>query len=309
MSTPYKQFRCQTVVKFLYIKIKREGAMEFVFIIILVFFIAVVFLWSVRIIPQQEAWVVERLGKYNRTLYAGLRFILPFIEIVRAKVSLKEQVMNIEKQEVITKDNAIVSVDAVAYYQVIKPEKAVYNIEDLEYAIIQTVQTNLRDIIGGMTLDDVLQSREKINLKIREALQGVAEDWGIVVKRTEVKEIKPPANIVDAMTKQMEAERNKRAMVTEAEGKKKAQVLEAEGYKLAKYQEAEAIERLGQAQANAVFSLMEAIQNKELASQFLIGDRFVGSLKDIAGSQNSKIVILPPNIESIFRLLDRDGEK
>lgn len=283
--------------------------MEFVFIIILVFFIAVVFLWSVRIIPQQEAWVVERLGKYNRTLYAGLRFILPFIEIVRAKVSLKEQVMNIEKQEVITKDNAIVSVDAVAYYQVIKPEKAVYNIEDLEYAIIQTVQTNLRDIIGGMTLDDVLQSREKINLKIREALQGVAEDWGIVVKRTEVKEIKPPANIVDAMTKQMEAERNKRAMVTEAEGKKKAQVLEAEGYKLAKYQEAEAIERLGQAQANAVFSLMEAIQNKELASQFLIGDRFVGSLKDIAGSQNSKIVILPPNIESIFRLLDRDGEK
>jgi len=283
--------------------------MGFVLIVILVFFVAVIFLWSVRIVPQQEAWVVERLGKYNRTLYAGLRFILPFIEIVRAKVSLKEQVMNIEKQEVITKDNAVVSVDAVAYYQIIRPEKAIYNIENLKYAIIQTVQTNLRDIIGGMTLDDVLQSREKINMKIREALQGVADDWGIVVKRTEVKEIKPPENIVDAMTKQMEAERNKRAMITEAEGKKKAQVLEAEGYKLAKYQEAEAIERLGQAQANAVLSLVGAIQNKELATYFLVGDRFVGSLKDIAGSKNSKIVILPPNVESIFRIMEKGGER
>ncbi|RMA97738.1 SPFH domain-containing protein [Hydrogenothermus marinus] len=280
--------------------------MEAIIPILIVFFIIVTLLWGIRIVHQQEALIVERLGKYNRTLYAGLRFIIPYLENIRAKVSLKEQVMNIEKQDVITKDNAIVSVDAVAYYQIVSPEKAVYNIENLEYAIIQTVQTNLRDIIGGMTLDEVLQSREKINMKIRETLQGVADDWGIIVKRTEVKEIKPPKNIVDAMTKQMEAERNKRAMITEAEGKKQAEVLEAEGYKLAKYQEAEAIERLGQAQANAVKALKEIIDNSEIASQFLIGDRFVSSLKEIANSNNSKIIVLPPNVENIFKILNEN---
>ena len=282
--------------------------MEIVISVFLAIVVILTLLWSIRIVPQQEAWIVERLGKYNRTLYAGLKILIPYIESVRAKISLKEQVLDVEKQEVITKDNAIVSIDAVAYYQVIDPAKAVYNIENLQYAIVQTVQTNLRDIVGGMTLDEVLQSREKINIKIKEALQGVADDWGIVVKRTEVKEIIPPQNIVNAMTKQMEAERNRRALVTEAEGKKQAQALEAEGFKLAKYQEAEAIERLGEAQANAVKSLKEAIGNEKVASQFLIGDRFVSSLKEIAKAENSKIIVLPPNVENIFKFISNNEE-
>ncbi|MEO2083342.1 MAG: stomatin-like protein [Desulfurobacteriaceae bacterium] len=258
---------------------------------------------SVKIVPQKEAWIIERLGKYHRTLHAGLHFIVPFIDRVRAKVSLKEQVLDIPKQEVITKDNVVVRIDAVCYFTVVKPEDAVYNIENLEYAIIQTIQTNLRDIIGGMELDEILSSREKINARIKEVLQGASASWGILINRVEVKEIEPPANIVQAMSMLIEADRKKRAMITEAEGKKRAQELEAEGYKLAKWQEAEAIERIGEAQANAVRSVREALGNPELAGKFLLGTDLVKTFERLSESQNSKLIFLPPSVESLLNLL------
>ncbi|WP_456455723.1 SPFH domain-containing protein [Thermovibrio sp.] len=272
--------------------------------LLVIFVLAVIFLLqAVKVVPQKQAWIVERLGKYYKTLHAGLHFIVPFIDRVVAKVSLKEQVLDIPKQEVITKDNVVVKIDAVCYFTVVKPEDAVYNIESLEYAIIQTIQTNLRDIIGGMELDEILSSREKINAKIKEVLQGAASTWGILINRVEVKEIEPPENIVEAMSMLIEADRKKRAMITEAEGKKKAQVLEAEGYKLAKWQEAEAIERIGQAQANAVKSVKEAVGSGELAGKLLLGDGFVKGLEKLASSNNSKVVVLPPSVDSLMELL------
>ena len=277
--------------------------------LIVVFVLAVIFtLQAVKVVPQKQAWIVERLGKYHRTLHAGLHFIIPIVDSVRAKVSLKEQVLDIPKQEVITKDNVVVRIDAVCYFTVVKPEDAVYNIENLEYAIIQTIQTNLRDIIGGMELDEILSSREKINAKIKEVLQGAASSWGILINRVEVKEIEPPANIVQAMSMLIEADRKKRAMITEAEGKKRAQVLEAEGYKLAKWQEAEAIERIGQAQANAVRSVKEAIGEPELAGKLLLGDGFVKSVEKLASSSNAKVVLLPPSVDSLLEIVRKKGE-
>jgi len=277
-------------------------------LIVLLVFLVILIAASVKIVPQKEAWIVERLGKYHRTLTAGLHFIVPFIDRIRAKVSLKEQVLDIPKQEVITKDNVVVRIDAVCYFTVVKPEDAVYNIENLEYAIVQTVQTNLRDIVGSMELDEILSSREKINARIKEALQGASSTWGILINRVEVKEIEPPANIVQAMSMLIEADRKKRAMITEAEGKKKAAELEAEGYKLAKWQEAEAIERIGQAQANAIRSVSEAVGSPELAGKLLIGNDYVKSVEKVANSQNSKVVLLPPSVESLLELLGRKRE-
>ncbi len=274
-----------------------------IFTIVLVIFIVITILKGVKIVPQQEAWIVERLGKYNRTLNAGLNFIIPYIDKVKAKLSLREQVLDIEKQEVITKDNVLVKIDAVAYYQITDPKKAYYNIQNLKYAIIQTIQTTLRDIVGGMDLDEILQSRDKINAQIKDVLQGVADDWGVLIKRTEVKEIEPPQNIVEAMSKLIEADRSKKAMITEAEGKKQAQVLEAEGYKLAKMQEAEAIERIGKAQANAIKSIMEVLGEGKLASQYLIGDKLATNFEKVANSKNSKIVILPSSVESLLNAI------
>ncbi len=277
-------------------------------LIVLLVFLIILIAISVKIVPQKEAWIVERLGKYHRTLTAGLHFIVPFIDRIRAKVSLKEQVLDIPKQEVITKDNVVVRIDAVCYFTVVKPEDAVYNIENLEYAIVQTVQTNLRDIVGNMELDEILSSREKINARIKEVLQGASSTWGILINRVEVKEIEPPANIVQAMSMLIEADRKKRAMITEAEGKKKAAELEAEGYKLAKWQEAEAIERIGQAQANAIRSVSEAVGSPELAGRLLIGNDYVKSVEKVANSQNSKVVLLPPSVESLLELLGRKRE-
>jgi len=277
--------------------------------LILIAFIVITLWKGIKIVPQQQAWIVERLGKYHRTLYAGLNFIVPYIDTIKAKLSLKEQVLDIEKQEVITRDNVLVKIDAVAYYQITDPRKAFYNIENLEYAIIQTIQTTLRDIVGGMDLDDILQSREKINAKIKEVLQGVADDWGVLIKRTEVKEIEPPKNIVEAMSKLIEADRSKKAMITEAEGKKQAQVLEAEGFKLAKMQEAEAIERLGQAQANAIKFVKEAIGNGELASKYLIGDKIAENFEKVASSENAKVVVLPSSVEGVLDVIKEKMSK
>jgi len=270
--------------------------------------IVVLFAGAVKVVPQKEAWTVERLGRYHRTLEAGLHFIIPVVDAVRAKVSLKEQVLDIPSQEVITKDNVVVGIDAVCYFTVIDPVSAVYNIENLEYAIVQTIQTNLRDVVGGMELDEILSSREKINARIKEALQGASKSWGIVINRVEVREIKPPRNIAEAMSMLIEADRKKRAMILEAEGKKRSQELEAEGYKLAKMQEAEAIERIGEAQANAVKSVRKAVGDAQLAGLLLLGNDYIKALERLSEAENSKVVVLPSSVDSILNLIGERGK-
>jgi len=273
------------------------------FLILMAFLIAGILLLSIKIVPYMEAWVIERLGKYSRTLYSGVRFVLPVIERVANRVSLKERFLDVEKQDVITKDNVRVEIDAICYYQIFDPYKATYNIENLEYAIEQTIQTLLRDIIGGMSLDEILSSREVINNKIKEDLSQIIKDWGVNVKRIEVKEINPPEDVIKAMTKIIEADRTKKAMITEAEGKKQAQILEAEGLKMAKFLEAEALERLGEAQTHVILKLAEEIGDPKLASLVFIGNEYVEALKDMAREKNSKLIILPPNTNSILDLV------
>jgi regulator of protease activity HflC (stomatin/prohibitin superfamily) len=281
---------------------------QVVFMLIVLAVIVVLFAGAVKVVPQKEAWTVERLGRYHRTLEAGLHFIIPVVDAVRAKVSLKEQVLDIPSQEVITKDNVVVGIDAVCYFTVIDPVSAVYNIENLEYAIVQTIQTNLRDVVGGMELDEILSSREKINARIKEALQGASKSWGIVINRVEVREIKPPRNIAEAMSMLIEADRKKRAMILEAEGKKRSQELEAEGYKLAKMQEAEAIERIGEAQANAVKSVRKAVGDAQLAGLLLLGNDYIKALERLSEAENSKVVVLPSSVDSILNLIGERGK-
>ena len=281
---------------------------QVVFMLIVLAVIVVLFAGAVKVVPQKEAWTVERLGRYHRTLEAGLHFIIPVVDAVRAKVSLKEQVLDIPSQEVITKDNVVVGIDAVCYFTVIDPVSAVYNIENLEYAIVQTIQTNLRDVVGGMELDEILSSREKINARIKEALQGASKSWGIVISRVEVREIKPPRNIAEAMSMLIEADRKKRAMILEAEGKKRSQELEAEGYKLAKMQEAEAIERIGEAQANAVKSVRKAVGDAQLAGLLLLGNDYIKALERLSEAENSKVVVLPSSVDSILNLIGERGK-
>ncbi len=284
------------------------NALLIVLIILAILIIAYLFA-SIKIVPYREAWVIERLGKHARDLYPGVNFVFPFIEKIRNKVSLKEKLLDVRKQDVITKDNVRVEIDALCYYVITDPHAATYNIENLEYAIEQTIQTLLRDIIGGMSLDEILSSREIINMKIRDDLTEISKDWGVSIKRIEVKEINPPEDVVKAMTKIIEADRTKKAMITEAEGKKQAQVLEAEGLKLAKFLEAEAIERLGEAQTHVILKLAQEIKDPKLASLVFVGNEYIEALKDMAKKDNAKLVVLPPNINSILDLLSSIQQK
>ncbi len=281
---------------------------------LLFFFFFILFLAvSVKIVPHKEAWIVERLGKFHKVAESGLNIIIPLIDEVKARISLKEQVMDFPKQDVITKDNVVVEVDAICYYQIIEPQKAYYNIEDIENAIEQSVQTAVRDIAGSFSLDELLSGREEVNKKIQELMKEISKEWGIVIKRVELKEINPPPDIIDAMTKLIEADRTKRAMITEAQGKKEAMELEAEAFKYVKLREAEALEKLGEAQAKAIKQLVELVGDPKLAAMLIIGDNYLNALKDMSHSKSSKMIVLPPNIDSLIDMISRgksnDGGK
>ena len=196
-------------------------------------------------------------------------------------------------------------VDAICYYRIIDPAKAVYNIEDIIEAIEQSVQTAVRDVAGSFTLDELLSGRDEVNKKIQELMKEISKEWGVVIKRVELKEINPPADIVDAMTKLLEADRTKKAMITEAEGKRIAMELEAEALKFAKLKEAEALTVVGEAQAKAIRELVELIKDPKLAALLLIGDNYLNALKDMSKSESSKMVVLPPNIDSLIDMINR----
>jgi regulator of protease activity HflC (stomatin/prohibitin superfamily) len=265
--------------------------------------IAITFFKGVRQVPQGSKWVVQRLGKYNSTLSPGLQFIIPYIDTVAYKVTTKDFVLDIPSQEVITRDNAVIIANAVAYINILSPEKAVYGVEDYEIAIRNLVQTSLRAIIGEMALDDALSSRDQIKAKLKAGISDDIADWGITLKNVEIQDIKPSDTMQQAMEAQASAERHRRATVTRADGQKHAAILEAEGRLEASRRDAEATVVLADGTKSALRLVNEAVGDKELPVLYLLGERYVTALQQMATSQNSKLVMIPGDLPASIKSL------
>ena len=256
---------------------------------------------GVRQVPQGYKWVVQRLGKFNTSLNPGLNFLIPYIDKVAFKVTTKDIVLDIPSQEVITKDNAVLVTNAVAYINIVSPEKAVYGVENYVIAIQTLVQTSLRSIIGEMTLDDALSSRDHIKSKLKEAISDDISDWGITLKTVEIQDINPSPTMQQAMEEQAAAERARRATVTRADGDKQAVILTAEGALEASKREAEAQVILAEASKRAISLVTEAIGEKELPVIYLLGEKYISSLQELSSSDNSKFVVFPADIPGALK--------
>lgn len=261
----------------------------------------VTLLKGVRLVPQGSKWVVQRLGKYDRTLSPGMNFTIPYVEVVAYKVTTKDIVLDIPSQEVITRDNAVIIANAVAYINIISPEKAVYGIEDYEIAIQTLVQTSLRSIVGEMDLDAALSSRDQIKAKLKTAISDDISDWGITLKTVEIQDINPSDTMQTAMEEQAAAERGRRATVTRADGEKQAAILEAEGRLEASRRDAEAKVVLAEATQTAIEKVTEAIKDKELPAVYLLGERYVDAIKELSDSSNAKLVVLPADLPAAIK--------
>ena len=256
---------------------------------------------GVRIVPQGFKYVVQRLGKYHTTLGPGLNLIIPYMDAVAYKVTTKDIVLNIPSQEVITKDNAVIITNAVAYINILFPDKAVYGVENYEIAITTLVQTSLRSIIGEMDLDEALSNRNVIRTKLKEAISDDISDWGIALKTVEIQDINPSRTMQTAMEEQAAAERKRRATVTTAEGDKTAAILQAEGRFEASKRDASAKIVLAEASQKAIEKVTSAIGENDLPVVYLLGERYVEALKGISSSSNSKIVLLPGDLPAAIR--------
>ncbi|WP_020680857.1 SPFH domain-containing protein [Marinobacterium rhizophilum] len=256
---------------------------------------------GVKTVPQGSKFVVQRLGKFHKTLGPGLNIIFPYIDAVAYKITTKDIVLDIPSQDVITRDNAVIIANAVAYINIVSPEKAVYGVEDYNIAIQNLVQTSLRSIIGEMDLDDALSNRDAIKAKLKGAISDDISDWGITLKTVEIQDINPSETMQHAMEEQAAAERGRRATVTRADGEKAAAILEAEGRLEASRRDAEAQVVLAQASQTAIEKVTAAIQNNELPVMYLLGERYIEAMKDLAASDNSKTVILPGDIPAAVR--------
>lgn len=271
-------------------------------LVLAVFIFALITLFKgIRLVPQGSKWVVQRLGKYHRTLQPGLQYTIPYVDTVPYRVTTKDIVLDIPSQEVITLDNVVIIANAVAYINIVSPEKAVYGVEDYELAIRTLVQTSLRSIVGEMNLDEALSSRDKIKLKLKQSISDDIADWGITMKTVEIQDINPSATMQQAMEEQAAAERQRRATVTRADGEKTAAILEAEGRLEASRRDAEAKVVLAEATREALQKVTEAIRDKELPAMYLLGERYVESMKSMATSGNAKIVVLPADIPAAVR--------
>ena len=267
---------------------------------------------TVRMVPQGYEWTVERFGKYTHTLDPGLHFLIPIIYGVGRKVNMMEQVLDVPSQEVITKDNAVVRVDGVVFFQVLDAAKAAYEVATLEVAMIALVQTNIRTVIGSMDLDESLSNRERINAQLLNVVDHATNPWGIKVTRIEIRDIQPPRDLVDSMARQMKAERDRRAVILEAEGHrsseilraegdKQAAILQAEGQKEAAFREAEARERLAEAEAKATQMVSEAIAQGDVqAINYFVAQKYVEAFKELATAPNQKFVLMPMEASGII---------
>jgi regulator of protease activity HflC (stomatin/prohibitin superfamily) len=270
-------------------------------VVILVIGLIVTLYKGINIVPQGEEWVVERLGKFSRTLSPGLNIIVPYIEAVRQRITTRDIILDIPQQEVITRDNAVILTNAVAFIRVTNPRDALYGIEDFRLAIQQLVMTTLRSILGEMTLDEALSNREQIKTRLKDQIVDDVADWGVTVKSVEIQDISPSASMQDSMERQAAAERERRAIETTAEGNKNAAILEADGKLAAAEREAKAQIVLANASAEAIRMISDNIQDKELPAMFLLGDRYINSLEKISESPNSKFVIYPADLQGAIK--------
>jgi regulator of protease activity HflC (stomatin/prohibitin superfamily) len=297
----------------------QEEIMGFAAIGFLVLAIAILFM-GVLSVKQGFVYTIERFGRYTQTAQPGLTFIIPFFDRVGRKVNMMEQVLDIPGQEIITKDNAMVAVDGVVFFQVLDAAKAAYEVSDLYLAIMQLTTTNLRTVMGSMDLDETLSKRDQINAQLLSVIDLATEAWGVKVTRVELKDIRPPADIVNAMTRQMKAEREKRASILEsegqrqndiniAEGRKQAQILEAEGRREAAFRDSEAREREAEAEAQATRVVSEAIsQGNTQAINYFVAQKYVDAISQFATSPNAKTILFPVEATALIGTLGGIGE-
>ena len=270
-------------------------------VIILAIGLIVTLYKGINIVPQGEEWIVERLGKFSRTLSPGLNIIVPYIEAVRQRITTRDIILDIPQQEVITRDNAVILTNAVTFIRVTNPRDALYGIEDFRLAIQQLVMTTLRSILGEMSLDEALSNRDSIKTRLKDQIVDDVADWGVTVKSVEIQDIKPSESMQDSMERQAAAERERRAIETTAEGNKNAAILEADGKLEAAKREAQAQIALANASAEAIRLISDNIQDKELPAMFLLGDRYINSLEQISKSDNSKFVIYPADLQGAIK--------
>ena len=269
--------------------------------VVFLFFVIVTVAKGVRIIPQGEEWIVQRLGKYRVTLMPGLRFIIPYFDTVAYKVTTKDIILDVQEQEVITRDNAVIVVNAIAFIKVTDPVKAVYGVEDYSDAIRNMIMTTLRSIVGEMELDEALSQRDMIKARLKAGVADEALDWGLTVKSVEIQDIKPSESMQRAMELQAAAERERKAMVTRAEGEKQSMILTAEARLESAKRDAEAQIMLAEASSQAITKVTGAFGENELPMFYLLGEKYITSMTKLAESPNAKMILLPADLQNTLR--------
>lgn len=294
----------------------------------LVFLSVIYLVRSIQIVPQGYEYTVQRFGRYTHTLKPGLNLIMPFVDAIGARINMMESVLEVPSQDVITKDNAVVTVDGVIFYQILDASRAAYEVTNLKVAILNLTMTNIRTVMGSMEMDELLSHREKINARLLEVIDEATSPWGTKVTRIEIKDIKPPRDLVDSMARQMKAERDKRASILESEGLRQSEILRAEGAKQALIleadgnleatrREAEGRERLAQAEAHATKIMAEAVKESgTIPLQYFIAEKYVKAFSDLAQADNQKVIMMPyeatnllSSIQGIRELLNETDTK